>query len=281
MYKIAEKAQLNENTYRMSVTAPLVSLNAKPGQFVILMTDDDSERIPLTISDFDRQEGTVTVIFQAIGASTIKLSKKEAGEYISHFTGPLGNPTDLEGIGSACIIGGGVGCAIALPIAKRLSNAGADVDIVAGFRSENIVILENEMREYCNNMTICTDDGSYGAKGFVTDVLKSNLISGKRYDCVIAIGPIPMMKAVCDITKSKNIRTVVSLNPIMIDGTGMCGCCRVTVEGKTKFACVDGPDFDGLKVDFDELIQRNLTYRQQETEAKDHICRLYGGAGND
>jgi len=277
VFKIIEKKQLNDVTFSMTIHAPLVAKNIKPGQFVMVMTDEDSERIPLTIADFDKEKGTVTIVYQAIGASTIKLSHKNAGEEIAHFAGPLGAATELEGIKNACVIGGGVGCAIALPQAKWLKNNGANVDVIAGFRSENIVILADEMAENSTECTICTDDGSFGVKGFVTNVLKENIEKGKGYDCVIAIGPIPMMKAVSDITKEYGIKTIVSLNPIMIDGTGMCGGCRVKVGGQVKFACVDGPDFDGHQVDFRELMIRNSMYKKQEEQAKEHACRLFGG----
>ena len=280
MFKIIEKKQLNEVTFSMTILAPLVSKNIKPGQFVMVMTDENSERIPLTIADFDKDNGTVTIVYQAIGASTIKLSKKNEGEEIAHFAGPLGAATELEGIKNACVIGGGVGCAIALPQAKWLKNSGANVDVIAGFRNKDIVILEDEMKANSTQCTVCTDDGSYGVKGFVTNVLKENIENGKKYDCVIAIGPIPMMKAVSDITKEYGIRTIVSLNPIMIDGTGMCGGCRVKVGGQVKFACVDGPDFDGHQVDFQELMIRNNMYKKQETQAKEHICRMFGGIEN-
>ena len=273
MFKIIDKKQLNQSTFSMTIQAPLVSQNIMPGQFVMVMTDEDSERIPLTIADFDKEKGEVTIIFQAIGASTIKLSHKNINEEVAHFAGPLGSATELDGIKNACVIGGGVGCAIALPQAKWLKNHGANVDVIAGFRNKDIVILENELKENSTNCTICTDDGSYGAKGFVTNVLKENIENGKNYDCVIAIGPIPMMKAVSDITKEYGIKTIVSLNPIMIDGTGMCGGCRVTVGGETKFACVDGPDFDGHLVDFNELMIRNKMYKKEE----EHACRLFGG----
>lgn len=273
MFKIIDKKQLNQSTFSMTIQAPLVSQNIMPGQFVMVMTDEDSERIPLTIADFDKEKGEVTIIFQAIGASTIKLSHKNINEEVAHFAGPLGSATELDGIKNACVIGGGVGCAIALPQAKWLKNHGANVDVIAGFRNKDIVILENELKENSTNCTICTDDGSYGAKGFVTNILKENIENGKNYDCVIAIGPIPMMKAVSDITKKYDIKTIVSLNPIMIDGTGMCGGCRVNVGGKIKFACVDGPDFDGHLVDFNELMIRNRMYKKEE----EHACRLFGG----
>lgn len=280
VFKIIEKKQLNDVTFSMTIHAPLVAQNIMPGQFVMVMTDENSERIPLTISDFDKEKGSVTIVFQAIGASTIKLSHKNKDEEIAHFAGPLGAATELEGVKNACVIGGGVGCAIALPQAKWLKNNGASVDLVAGFRNKDIVILEDEMIENSTNCIICTDDGSYGFKGFVTNVLKENIESGKEYDCVIAIGPIPMMRAVSELTKEYGIKTIVSLNPIMIDGTGMCGGCRVKVGGQVKFACVDGPDFDGHQVDFAELMIRNNMYKKQEAEEKEHICRMYGGIEN-
>ncbi len=277
MYKILEKKQLNETTFSFKIKADLVSQNIQPGQFVIVMTDENSERIPLTISDFDKKEGSVTIVFQAIGFSTIKLSKKEQGEDIAHLAGPLGSATHLEGLKNVCVIGGGVGCAIAMPQAKWLKNNGANVDLIAGFRSKDIVILEDEMNKNSNNLFICTDDGSYKTKGFVTQILKDNIEKGIKYDCVIAIGPLMMMKAVCDITKEYDIKTIVSLNPIMIDGTGMCGGCRVNVDGKVRFACVDGPDFDGHKVDFNEVNIRNKTYKEIEHT---HTCKILGGDVN-
>ena len=264
----------------MKIEARLASQNIRPGQFVIIMIEEKGERIPLTISAFDRREGSITIVFQAIGASTIKLSMLNEGDTIAHLVGPLGTATELDGIKKACVIGGGVGCAIALPEAKWLHDNGAHVDLIAGFRSKDIVMLEKEMTEASSSLFVCTDDGSYGIKGFVTGVLTDLIEKGSDYDCVIAIGPIPMMKAVSEITRPYGIKTIVSLNPIMIDGTGMCGCCRVTVGGETKFACVDGPDFDAHKVDFSELIVRNAMYRSQEREAKDHVCRLYGGGQN-
>lgn len=276
MFQIIKKEQLNDITFSMVIQAAMVSKNIKPGQFVMIMTDEQSERIPLTISDFSAENGTVTIVFQAIGASTIKLSHKNEGEFISHITGPLGVATHLDGYKNVCVIGGGVGCAIALPQAKWLKNNGANVDVIAGFRSKDIVILEKELIAAGTSATICTDDGSYGTKGFVTNILSENIKIGKNYDCVIAIGPLPMMSAVCEVTRQYGIKTIVSLNPIMIDGTGMCGGCRVKVDGKVKFACVDGPDFDGHSVDFKELMIRNNMYKAQEAQAKEHICRLIG-----
>lgn len=280
MFKITAKKQLNSTTFSMTVYAPLTAQNILPGQFVMVMCDEDSERIPLTISSFDKEKGEVTVVFQAVGASTLKLSKKNEGEYIAHFAGPLGTPTHLDGIKNACVIGGGVGCAIALPEAKWLKEHGANVDIIAGFRNKELIILKDDMENCFHTCTICTDDGSFGKKGFVTDALKENISKGAGYNCVIAIGPIPMMKAVSRLTKEYGIKTIVSLNPIMIDGTGMCGGCRVTVGGQVKFACVDGPDFDAHQVDFDELTIRNRMYHSQEKQDMEHMCRLFGGAEN-
>ena len=239
----------------MEVEAPFVAKKAEAGQFIIFRVDEFGERIPLTIADYDREKGTVTIIFQAVGRSTKLLSELNEGDSIHDFVGPLGKPTELDGYKKVCVIGGGVGCAIAYPSAKALFNKGAEVDIIAGFRSKDIVILEDEMKAVSNHYYITTDDGSYGEKGFVTDKLKQLIESGNQYDLVIAIGPIPMMKFVSLTTKPYGIKTLVSLNPIMIDGTGICGGCRVTVGGKTKFACVDGPDFDGHEVDYDELMK--------------------------
>ena len=269
MYKIVDKKILNEQITAMTVEAPFVAKKVQPGQFVIIRADEKGERVPLTVADFDREKGTVTVILQAIGFSTKKISSFNVGESLADCVGPLGVPTEFGSPKKAIVIGGGVGCAIAYPQAKALYNMGVDTTVIAGFRSKDIVILEEEMKAVSNNLYITTDDGSYGQKGFVTDVLK-DLISKDTYDLVIAIGPIPMMKFVSKTTEEQNIKTIVSLNPIMIDGTGMCGGCRVNVGGEVKFACVDGPDFDGHKVDFDELMRRNSFYRGEEA----HVCRL-------
>ncbi len=274
MFEILEKKQLNDTTYSLKINAPILSQNINPGQFVIVMGDENSERIPLTISSYDKKEGNVTIVFQAIGAATIKLSNKKTGDTIAHLAGPLGSATHLDGYKNVCVIGGGVGCAIAMPQAKWLKENGANVDIIAGFRNKDIVVLEQEMKNSSSDLFICTDDGSYGIKGFVTNVLEENIINGKKYDLVIAIGPVMMMKAVCSVTNKYDVKTIVSLNPIMIDGTGMCGGCRVTVDNEVKFACVDGPDFDGHKVNFEELMIRNATYKEQETE---HTCKIIGG----
>lgn len=274
MYKIVRKRNLNDTVTLLAVDAPLIAAKAQPGQFIIFRVDERGERIPLTIADFDREKGTVTIIFQHVGRSTFMLSQLEPGDDIYDFVGPLGSPSHLDGIKRACVVGGGVGCAIAYPQAKALHGIGAKVDIIAGFRSKDIVILEEEMRATSDNLYITTDDGSYGEQGFVTDKLQSLLDAGNEYDVVIAIGPVVMMKFVCKVTEKAGIKTIVSLNPIMIDGTGMCGGCRVTVNGKMQFACVDGPDFDGHKVDFDELMTRNAFYKEQEV---DHECRLLKG----
>lgn len=272
MFPIIRKKKLNENVMLLELNAPLIAKKAKPGQFVILRIDEFGERIPLTIADFDREKGTVTIIVQAIGKTTMQLADLNEGDSLLDLVGPLGMPTELSGAKKVCVIGGGVGCAIAYPQAKALHNMGAEVDIIAGFRSKDIVILEDEMKAVSENLYITTDDGSYGEKGLVTTKLESLISAGNEYDLVIAIGPVIMMKFVALTTKKYDIKTLVSLNPIMIDGTGMCGGCRVTVDGKVKFACVDGPDFDAHKVDFDELMLRNSTYREDEA----HACRLYG-----
>ena len=272
MFQIIKKKSLNNDVTLLELSAPLIAKKAKPGQFVIIRINEQGERIPLTIADFDREKGTVTIIVQAIGKTTMMLSKLEVGEGVLDLVGPLGMPTELDNAKRVCVIGGGVGCAIAFPQAKALYNSGAKVDIIAGFRSKDIVILEDEMKTVCDNLYITTDDGSYGEKGLVTTKLKEFIDNGNDYDLVIAIGPVIMMKFVADVTKQYDIKTIVSLNPIMIDGTGMCGGCRVTVDGKIKFACVDGPDFDAHKVDFEELMRRNATYKKEE----EHTCRLYG-----
>lgn len=269
MYKILDKKILNSEVTALTLEAPFIAKKVEPGQFVIVRADEKGERVPLTVADFNREKGTVTIIFQAIGSSTKKLSKFEKGDSIADCVGPLGVPTEFGNPKKAIVIGGGVGCAIAYPQAKALYNMGVDTTVIAGFRNKNIVILEDEMKAVSNKLFITTDDGSHGEKGFVTDVLR-NLIEKETYDLVIAIGPIPMMKFVAKTTENQKIKTIVSLNPIMIDGTGMCGGCRVTVGGEVKFACVDGPDFDGHLVDFDELMRRNSFYKEEEA----HACRL-------
>lgn len=275
MYRIVKKEALKPTVTLYEIEAPMVAKKAEPGQFIILRVDENGERIPITIHDFDREKGTVTIIVQTIGATTEKLRHKAEGEYIQDFVGPLGRPTETEGKKKVCVVGGGVGCAIAYPTAKALFDQGSEVDVIVGFRSKDIVILEDEFKSACDHLYIMTDDGSYGEQGFVTVKLKELIDSGIHYDAVIAIGPIPMMKFVSKTTEPYGIKTIVSLNPIMIDGTGMCGGCRVTVGGKMKFACVDGPDFDGHEVDFDELMNRNSVYRAQEAEEKErHACRM-------
>lgn len=279
MYRIVRKRELNEFVTLMVVEAPLVAAKAQAGQFIILRVDEFGERTPFTIADYDREKGLVTIIFQIVGRTTKLLNELNEGDSILDFTGPLGTPTHFGDAKRVCVVGGGVGCAIAYPQAKALHAAGVAVDMIAGFRNKDIVILEDEMRAASDNLYVTTDDGSYAEKGFVTDKLKSLIESGKNYDLVIAIGPVPMMKFVSLVTKEYNIHTIVSLNPIMIDGTGMCGGCRVTVGGETKFACVDGPDFDGHLVDFDGLMRRNSFYKDIERERSDN-CRLMGGTAN-
>lgn len=270
VFPIIEKTILNQDVVKIKVHAPLIAKKALPGQFIIFRVDEYGERIPLTIADYDREEGFIVLIFQLVGGSTKRLASLNEGDSILDLVGPLGVATEVpEDVKSVCVIGGGVGCAIAYPQAKHLFKKGVDVDVIAGFRNKDIVILEDEFKAASTNLYVCTDDGSYGIHGLVTAVLQERIDSGKKYDMVIAIGPIPMMKFVCKTTEPYNIKTIVSLNPIMIDGTGMCGGCRVTVGGEIKYACVDGPDFDGHKVDFDELMRRNGTYREQE-----HDCRL-------
>lgn len=276
MVKIVRKKALNPSVTLMEVEAPMIAKKAKAGQFIILRVDEHGERTPLTIADYDREKGTVTIIFQKVGLTTELLDDLNEGDYIKDFVGPLGLPTELpEGAKRVCVVGGGVGCAIAYPQAKSCHAAGLEVDVIAGFRSKDIVILEDEFRGVSDHCYVMTDDGTYGEKGFVTVKLQELIDAGNRYDAVIAIGPIPMMKFVSAVTKPYGIKTIVSLNPIMIDGTGMCGGCRVTVGGKMKFACVDGPDFDGHEVDFDELMSRNAVYRGEEAEEKErHACRM-------
>ena len=272
MYKIITKKELNPTVTLMEIAAPHIAKKAKAGQFIILRIDEKGERIPLTIADYDEEKGTVTIIFQIVGSSTSKLNTKKEGESILDFVGPLGTPSHLDGIKSACVIGGGLGTAIAYPQAKALHKMGAKVDVITGFKNDDLIILKDEIAAVSDNHYITTDD-----KGFVTDVLKDLLERGNKYDMVIAIGPLVMMKAVCDVTKPYGIKTIVSMNSIMIDGTGMCGGCRLTVGGETKFARVDGPDFDGHLVDFDEAIRRSYMYKEQETcSRKEHNCRLEG-----
>ena len=275
MYKIVRKQELNSAVTLLEIEAPFIAKKAHAGQFIIFRIDDQGERVPLTIAGYDREKGTVTIIFQKVGFSTIALGALNEGDYIKDFVGPLGKPTHTEGVKRVCVVGGGVGCAIALPSAAAFKEAGAEVDVIVGFRSKDIVILEDEFRAVSDNMYLMTDDGSYGEHGFVTVKLQELLEKGNKYDAVLAIGPIPMMKFVCKTTEPFGVKTMVSLNPIMIDGTGMCGGCRVTVGGEVKFACVDGPEFDGHKVDFAELMSRNGTNTCREKEVTEtHACRM-------
>ena len=275
MYRIVKKQVLNPTVTRMDIEAPLIAKKAEPGQFIILRVDEKGERIPLTVADFDREAGTVTIIFQIVGATTEKLNHLEEGECLQDFVGPLGRPSETEGLKKVAVIGGGVGCAIAYPVAKKLHQQGAEVHSIVGFRNKDLVILEEEFRAVSDKFVMMTDDGSYGEKGLVTNALEKLIGEGETYDEVIAIGPLVMMKFVTQLTKQHNIKTVVSMNPIMIDGTGMCGGCRLTVGGKTKFACVDGPDFDGFEVDFDEAMARGIMYRDFERHAYEETCNLF------
>ena len=275
MYKIIRKKELNPTVTLMDVEAPLIAKKAEPGQFIIVRVDADGERIPLTIADFDREKGIVTIIFQIVGATTEKLNHLNEGQFINDFVGPLGVPSKVEGLKKVAVVGGGVGCAIAYPIAKKLHALGAEVHSIVGFRSKDLVILEEEFKAVSDKVCMRTDDGSYGEKGLVTDALKELIESGEKYDEVITIGPLIMMKFVCALTKEYDIKTTVSMNPIMIDGTGMCGGCRLTVGGETKFACVDGPDFDGHLVDFDEAMTRGATYKEFERKAHEETCNLF------
>ena len=272
MYEIVSKTVLNPTVIRMDIKAPWVARKAEAGQFIILRVDEEGERIPLTVADYDREAGTVTIIFQKVGATTDKLAEKEAGEFIADFAGPLGRPTETEGLKKVAVVGGGVGCAIAYPVAKKLHEQGCEVHSVVGFRSKDLVILEGDFRRVSDRFVPMSDDGSWGEKGLVTNALRALIESGEQYDEVIAIGPVIMMKFVCQLTKEFGVKTVVSMNPIMIDGTGMCGGCRLTVGGKMKFACVDGPDFDGHEVDFDEAMKRGAMYKPFEKHARE--CNL-------
>ncbi len=281
MFRILKKEVLNPTVTRMVVEAPLVAKAAKAGQFIILRASDCGERIPLTIADYDRENGTVTIIFQIVGATTNQLNQLDEGDFICDFVGPLGRPSEVEGFKKVAVIGGGVGCAIAYPTAKAFKDNGAEVHSIIGFRNRGLVILEDEFNEVSDKQIIMTDDGSYGEKGLVTDALRRLVEGGEKYDLVIAIGPLVMMKFVSLLTKELGIKTVVSMNPIMIDGTGMCGGCRLTVGGEMKFACVDGPDFDGHQVDFDEVIRRSSMYKDAERHRYEESCNLFkGGKSN-
>jgi len=272
MYKIVKKIKLNTNTYEYVLYAPLIAKACRGGQFVILRTDAEGERVPFTIADYDREQGTVTVIVQTVGATTFKLSEMKEGDCLSDLVGPLGNPTDLAGYENIILVGGGIGSAVIYPQTAELKSAGKRVTAVIGARTKDLIIHEDDFRARTDELIIMTDDGSYGKKGFVTDAVRELLDKG-GYDCVFAVGPLRMMKAVCDLTRPYGVKTVVSMNSIMVDGTGMCGGCRLTVDGKTRYACVDGPEFDGHAVDFDEAINRSAIYREQESS---HYCNLTG-----
>ena len=275
MVRVRKKEGLNETVSKMVLEAPMIAKKAQPGQFVIVRAKEESERIPLTIADYDRKEGTVTIIYQIVGAGTMELDTVREGEYVQDLVGPLGKASETQGLHKVAVVGGGVGCAIAYPLAKKLHGQGAEVHSVVGFRSRDLVILEEEFCAVSDQLCMMTDDGSYGQKGLVTQALEELILAGNEYDEVIAIGPLAMMKFVSLLTKKYGIKTVVSMNPIMIDGTGMCGGCRLTVGGQTKFACVDGPDFDGHEVDFDEAMHRGAMYREFEAHVREAACRLY------
>lgn len=275
MYKIIRKEVLNPAVTLMVVDAPLIAKKAEPGQFIMLRVDEDGERIPLTIADYDREKGTITIIFQVVGATTENLNHLNEGEFIQDFVGPLGKKTEIEGLKKVAVVGGGVGCAIAYPVAKKLHDSGVEVHSIVGFRSKDIIILEDEFDKVSDKLIVMTDDGSNGNKGMVTDALEKLLKDGEDYDEVITIGPLIMMKFVSLLTKKYNVKTRASMNPVMVDGTGMCGGCRVSVGGETKFACVDGPEFDAHEIDFDEAIARSQMYKPFERSAHEDTCNLY------
>ena len=277
MFKIVKKVALNSTVTLMEVEAPMVAKKAEPGQFIILRTHENGERIPLTVADYDREKGTITIIFQIVGATTKRLNMLNEGEYIHDFVGPLGKPTHTDGLKKVAVVGGGVGCAIAYPVAKKLHSLGCEVHAICGFRSKDLVILENEFKNASSKFVLMSDDGTVGKKGLVTDALKELIESGEQYDEVITIGPLIMMKFVCALTKEYGIKTVASMNPIMIDGTGMCGGCRLTVGGKMVFACVDGPEFDGHEIDFDEAMSRANMYGEFERHKHEEACNLFKG----
>lgn len=274
MNRIIRKVKLNPTVTLMVIDAPLIAKKAEPGQFIIIRSHSDAERIPLTIADFDREAGSVTIIFQIVGAATMRLNTLNTGDCVESFAGPLGKATNTEGLKKAAVVGGGVGCAIAYPVAKKLFEQGTEVHAIAGFRSRDLVILEDEFRAHSTAFYAVSDDGSWGEKELVTDALKKLIESGEKYDEVITIGPLIMMKFVCALTKQYGIKTIASMNPIMIDGTGMCGCCRLTVGGKTRFACVEGPEFDGHEIDFDEAMARSRMYASEEKTLREEACRL-------
>ena len=275
MYRILGKEYLNPTVVKMDIDAPFVAKKAEPGQFIILRTDEKGERIPLTVADYDRQKGSVTIIFQIVGATTQKLSNMNVGDELCDFVGPLGRATHTQGLKKVAVVGGGVGCAIAYPVAKKLHELGCEVHSIVGFRSKDLVILEKEFRSVSSTFILMSDDGSCGEKGLVTDALKKLLDNNEQYDQVITIGPLVMMKFVCKLTKEYGVKTIASMNPIMIDGTGMCGGCRLSVGGKTVFACVDGPEFDGHQIDFDEAISRSSQYKGFERHAHEQSCNLF------
>ena len=277
MNRILKKQSLNPTVTLMEVDAPLVARKAEPGQFIILRVDENGERIPLTVADYDREKGSVTIIFQIVGATTEKLNHLNEGDFIHDFVGPLGRATHTEGLKKVAVVGGGVGCAIAYPVTKKLFEQGAEVHAIAGFRNRDLVILEDEFASHSTRFIRMSDDGTWGEKGLVTDALRRLIESGEQYDEVITIGPLPMMKFVSRLTKEFGVKTIASMNPIMIDGTGMCGGCRCIVGGENKFVCVDGPEFDGALVDWDELIKRSAYYSEQEAEDRAHVCRRTGG----
>ena len=275
MYRIVRKEALKPTVILYEIEAPMVAKKAEPGQFIILRVDENGERIPITIHDYDREKGTVTIIVQTVGATTEKLSHQQQGEFIQDFVGPLGRPTETEGKKKVCVVGGGVGCAIAYPVLKKFHDCGAEVHAVVGFKNKDVVILEDKFKSASDVMKLVTDDGSYGEKGLVTDALKQLIEEGNQYDEIFAIGPAIMMKFVSKTTEPYGIPTTVSMSPIMVDGTGMCGGCRLTVGGETKFACVDGPDFDGHKVDWDESLKRGKMYFDWERHKHEEVCNLF------
>lgn len=272
-FEIVSKRQLAENVHEYGIYAPLAVKHCLAGQFIILRTDDDGERVPFTICDYSREDGTVSILVQEVGYTTLKLAKMQVGDTLADFVGPLGNPTDLSEFKSVCLVGGGIGTAVIYPQAKQLFKEGKAVDVIVGARNKSLLMYTDEFSRACDNLYLITDDGSNGKKGFVTDMLKQLVDGGKGYDCVFAVGPLPMMRAVCNLTKELGIKTIVSMNSLMVDGTGMCGCCRLTVGGEIKYACIDGPEFDGHSVDFEEAILRSRTYKEQEQA---HLCNLRG-----
>ena len=279
MYRIVKKRPLTPTLVLIEIEAPMIAKKAEPGQFIILRVDEDGERIPITIHDFDREKGTVSIIYQIVGATTEKLSHKEEGDYIQDFVGPLGNATEIPGAKKVAVVGGGVGTAIAFPVAKKLHESGVHVDLIVGFRNKDVVVLEDEFRKASTNFYVGTDDGSYVRKALVTELLEEQIQAGANYDAVFCVGPMMMMKFVCKVTEKYNIPTIVSMSPIMVDGTGMCGCCRLTLNEAdgpvTRFACVDGPDFDGFKVDWDESVKRSRMYGEWERHKHEETCNLF------